>query len=283
MNALVIARFTIQEAISRRLVLAGLLISLGYVALFALGFHLLYDKAFERVEGAQARLTLGVAIASLVVLGLYVVNYLANFLALFLPVGAISGEIDSGTLHAVLARPIRRTEFVLGRWLAYALMMSVYVSGMTGLVLLVARWVADYEVPDALGAILLMCLGAILLLTLSLLGSTLLSTLANGVTVFTLLGLAWLAGMIEAAGRLLGNTTLLDLGTAVSLLVPSDALWRGASFFLQSPSLRAATSVGGAIPFFSNVPVAGPLVVWALGYVVVVLAGAAYAFGRRDL
>ena len=35
-----IARFTLQEAISRRLILAGVLISLGYIGLFALGSYL---------------------------------------------------------------------------------------------------------------------------------------------------------------------------------------------------------------------------------------------------
>jgi ABC-type transport system involved in multi-copper enzyme maturation permease subunit len=129
-----------------------------------------------------------------------------------------------------------------------------------------------------------MLLEGVLLLTISLFGSTLLSTLANGVVVFTLLGLAWLAGVIEFIGRVLDNETMLNVGTVVSLLLPSDALWRGASYSLQSPALLAVTgSARGGIPFFSSVPIATPLVVWALGYVLVVLAGAMLSFSRRDL
>jgi ABC-type transport system involved in multi-copper enzyme maturation permease subunit len=129
-----------------------------------------------------------------------------------------------------------------------------------------------------------MLLEGVLLLTLSLLGSTLLSTLANGVVVFTLLGLAWLAGVIEFIGRLLENQTMLNVATVVSLLLPSDALWRGASYSLQSPALLAVTGAArGGIPFFSSVPIATPLVVWALGYVVVVLGAAMLSFSRRDL
>src|SRR5579862_4179242 len=97
-----IARFTLQEAISRRLILAGVLISLGYLALFALGFHFAYDKGLENSASAESRLSLAVAFATLTLFGVYVVNYLASFLALFLSVAGISGEIDSGTLHAVL-------------------------------------------------------------------------------------------------------------------------------------------------------------------------------------
>ena len=128
-----IARFTLQEAISRRLILAGVVISLGYIGLFALGFHFAYDKALENSASTEARLSLGLAFATLTLFGVYVVNYLASFLALFLSVGAISGEIDSGTLHAVLARPLKRSEFVIGRWLGYAVMICVYIVAMTGL------------------------------------------------------------------------------------------------------------------------------------------------------
>jgi ABC-type transport system involved in multi-copper enzyme maturation permease subunit len=286
-----IARFTLQEAISRRLILAGVVISLGYIGLFTLGFHFAYDKALETTPSAEARLSLGVAFATLTLFGVYVVNYLASFLALFLSVGAISGEIDSGTLHAVLARPLKRSEFVIGRWLGYAVMISAYIVSMTGLILLVARSIAGYEVPDPGPALLLMLLEGVLLLTISLFGSSLMPTLANGVVVFTLLGLAWLAGIIEFVGRLLqnapdttGGDAMLNIGITVSLLLPSDALWRGASYYLESPSLLAMLSVSrGGIPFFSSTPPATALVVWSIGYVAVVLGGAVLAFRHRDL
>jgi len=285
------ARFTLQEAISRRLVLAGVLISLGFIGLFALGFHFAYDKSLENLTSPESRLSLGIAFATLTLFGVYVVNYLASFLALFLSVGAVSSEIDTGTLHAVLARPLRRSEFIVGRWLGYAVMLCVYIVAMTGLVLLVARLIAGYEVPDPTHALLLMLLEGVLLLTVSLLGSTLMPTLANGVIVFTLLGLSWLAGIIEFVGRLLqnapdttGSDAMLNIGIGVSLLLPSDALWRGASFYLQSPSMLAVMGVArGGIPFFSTTPPATALVLWSLAYVGVMLSGAVLAFKVRDL
>ena len=285
-----IARFTLLEAVSRRLVLAGVLISLAYVGLFALGFHFAYDKSIETATSTESRLSLGVAFATLTLFGVYVVNYLASFLALFLSVAAISGEIDSGTLHAVLARPLRRSEFVVGRWLGYAAMLAVYIVAMTGLMLLIARLIAGYEVPDPVPALLLMLLEGVLLLTLSLFGSTLLPTLANGIVVFTLLGLAWLAGIIEFVGRLLASApnatasdAMLNIGTAVSLVLPSDALWRGASYYLESPSLLVVVSAARGIPFFSASPPATALIVWSVAYVGVVLGGAVLAFRGRDL
>lgn len=285
MSALTIARFTVQEAISRRLVLAGVLVSLVFVALFALGFAFLYGEALKQAtfRPAGGSTLVVFAGAALTVLGLYTVYFLSSFLALFLSVGAISGEIDAGLLHAVLARPLRRGEFVLGRWLGFAGLLTAYVGVMAGVLLGLARLIAGYEAPDSGRTIALMLLGALLLLTVSLLGSTLLSTLANGVVGFSLFGVAWLAGFIEYLGGMLANDGMVNLGTAVSLLLPSDAIWRSASYYVQSPAYLAMATSGPALPFASAAPPAAPLIVWALCYLLLGLAGAVAAFSRRDL
>jgi Cu-processing system permease protein len=286
-NALVIARFTLQEAISRRLILAGALLSAAFLGLFAFGFWLLYNNADLSkisqgpVTNAQAEAAFGTIMT---VLGLYAVYFLAGFLALFVSVGAVSGEIDSGALHAVLAHPIRRAEFIAGRWLAYAALIVLYTGAMAGLLLLSVRLIAGYSVPDPARAAALIALAALVLLTLSLLGSTLFSTLANGVVVFTLFGLAWIGGLIEFVGQAIQNETMLNTATVVSLLIPSDALWRGASYYVQSPlflaTLRTATS---GMPFASSTPPATPLILWAAAYVLACLGGAVFSFSRRDL
>jgi Cu-processing system permease protein len=283
-NTLTIARFTIQEAISRRLILAGAVLSLAFLGLFVLGFSLIYHNNSELsgpLSDAQSKAMFGTVMS---VLGLYAINFLSGFLALFLSVGSISSEIDSGALHAVLARPMRRAEFVAGRWLAYAGLISVYVGLMAGSLLLSARLISGYSTPDPVRATLLMMLAAIVLLTVSLFGSTVLSTLANGVVVFSLFGLAWLAGIIELIGGLLANEAMLNIGTVVSLLIPSDAIWRGASYYVLSPLyLAGVQSVEDAIPFVGTSPPATPMVVWALLYPLAMLGGAVLTFSRRDL
>ncbi len=283
MNVLTIARFTVHEAVRRRLILAGVLLSLLFLALFALGFSLMYEREAAR-PAAQTRGQLLAIFGSLMTLfGLYAVHFLSSFLALFLSVGAVSAEIDSGALHAILARPIRRAEFILGRWLAYAGLVGLYVGLMAGLVLLIAELVAGYRVPDPGRAVALMILGAVLLLTVSLFGSTLLPTLANGVVVFTLFGLAWLAGIVELIGGFVDNESMVTLGIAVSLLVPSDALWRAASFYLQSPLAIQGTSGVGLTPFSSGSPPTAPFLVWSACYALALLMAAMLAFSRRDL
>src|ERR1700730_8127772 len=132
---------------SRRLIPAGIVVSLLYIVLFAVAYNFAQYRGAQVVTGARSRVLVGVGLASLTLSGLYIVNLLSGFMALFLSVGAISAEVDAGTLHALLARPMRRSQFLLGRWLAYALMISIYVVAMGSLVLVVAAVFGDYQAP----------------------------------------------------------------------------------------------------------------------------------------
>ncbi len=283
-HILIIARHTLLEAINRRLILAGVLLSLAFLGLFLAGCLFLQGRVQAAATNPQALPLFG-AVQTL--LGLYAVYVLGAMLALFVSVGAVSGEIDGGTLQALLARPIRRGAYIVGRWLTFTLIVALYVAAMAGALLLIARAVTGYAAPDPLSATGLMVLSAVLLVSLSLLGSTLLPTLANGVVVFSLFGLAWLGGIIEFVGGALRNDAMRDLGIAVSLLVPSDALWRGASYYVQSPLLLAANSAAaanaGGLPFISTVPPTAAMVAWSAVYPLIALALAIAAFARRDL
>jgi Cu-processing system permease protein len=298
-NMLVVARWTVLEARRRRLVLAGVVLSLAFVVLFAVGFALLYSSQEQSLVGAQGPATATVGMAGpreellvmstvLVVLGLYGVQFLATLLGLFLGVASVSPEVDSGALHAVLARPLSRLDYLLGRFLALAAMLTAYVVVMSGSLLLTARIVAGYEAGDAARAVGLMLLQVYILLAVSLLGSTVLPTLANGVVMLALFGLAWLGGIIGFIGTIPpGNDIMANLGTAVSLLLPADAVWRGASYHVLPPSLLVASSFvnrgGVELPFASTTPMAPAMLTWALAYPAACLAAAAAWFGRRDL
>jgi Cu-processing system permease protein len=279
-RALAVARFTLAEAVSRKLVLAGVLLSVAFVGLYAVGFSFLYAEITAEGGGEDAI----VAPTILAVLGLYAVHFLGGLLALFLSVGAVSSDVDTGTLHAALARPLARWEHLLGRWLALSGIVVVYVVVMSGALLAIAGAIADYRAAAPVGAVALLVLEALVLVTLSLFGSTFLSTLANGVVVFSLFGLAWLGGVVEFVGDLVANAAMTNLGVAVSLLIPSDAVWRGASYLLQPPAVTALLRADDAgLPFAGTAPIAPTMLLWALAYLAACLAGAFAVFRRRDL
>jgi Sigma-70 region 2 len=114
-------------------------------------------------------------------------------------------------------------------------------------------------------------LETVVLLTAGLLGSTFLPTLANAVVLFSLFGLAWLGGIVEFIGQTVANQTLANLGVAVSLLFPSDAIWRAASYYLQPPTFLGEAVGRGGIPFAALTPPTTALL------------AALRTFARRDL
>lgn len=285
---LAVARWTVAEAIRRRMVLVGALLSAVFVALFAVGYaYGMSDQLADQGPGLASATATLVTGTVLTMFGLYAVQFLAALLALFLGVGSLSAEVDSGTLHAVLARPLSRAQYVLGRFAAFGALLAGYCVVMVGVLLLVTRIVAGYQALSPPRAIGLVVLEMVVLLAVGMLGSAWLPTLANGVLMFSLFGVAWLAGIIEVVGSMLRSETMMNLGTAISLFFPSDAIWRGASFYAQPPAFLAATSGIGSgdvtIPFAGNAPMAVPMLVWALAYPAVCLGLALAVFRRRDL
>jgi Cu-processing system permease protein len=278
---LVVARWTVTEAVSRRLVLAAILLSAAFVGVFGLAFSILYGRA-EAETGGDANFPVFAA-TLLTVLGLYAVQFLAAFLALLLSTGAVSGEVESGTLHAVLARPLGRGQYLLGRWIASVALVSAYVVAMAGSLLLIARVVAGYQPVGPVKAVALLVLETVLLLTAGLLGSSFLPTLANAVVLFSLFGLAWLGGVVEFIGQTFSNQTLANLGVVVSLVFPSDAIWRAASYYLQPPLFLGEAVTRGGIPFAALTPPTTALLLRVLAYPVATLLAALRTFARRDL
>jgi ABC-type transport system involved in multi-copper enzyme maturation permease subunit len=134
-------------------------------------------------------------------------------------------------------------------------------------------------VPETPHALALILLEGTLLLTVTIAVGTRLSTLANGVLVFGLYGLAFLGSWIERFGTLFGDQTTQNIGVLTSLLMPSEALWLRAASLMQTPFMRQLP-----LTPFSSASVPSPAMVgWALGYIVVVLGLALWSFSRRDL
>ncbi|MCS7051085.1 MAG: ABC transporter permease [Thermomicrobium sp.] len=285
MKALVIARLTFREGLRKKLVLGVVLLSLVFVVLYVWGFHLFVQdwqtmEARRAARGATTTLPYEVFASAMVLLGLWTVNFLAGVMTIFAAVGTIASEIEQGTLHAIVPKPIRRWEIVLGKWLGYATMLVVYIGVMVAAVVVTARFVGGYAPPNVLQAYALIVLVALLLLSLTILGSTLFSTVANGVIVFMLYGMAITGGLVEQIGTALDNDVLVRIGVLSSLLVPSDSMWRLASYLVQP---RIAVNFLGPNPFGTTVPPSSLAVWYSVGYTTILLFLAMARFQRRDL
>lgn len=279
MSIFVIARLTFREASRRRILLAAAIFGLLFLIVYALGL-----SQIQKEIATQTRPIPGLVRSEMfnfiLMAGMYVVNFLSIVMAVLTSVDTLSGEISSGTIQTLVSKPVKRWEIVLGKWLGFAGMLTLYLVLMAGGVLLVANITLGYTAPNALRGLSLMWLNLILLLGVSLLGGTLLSTLANGVLVFGLYGIAFIGGWIEQFGSFLGNQTAVNIGVICSLILPVEAIWKRVAYEMQSP---IAGALGNFSPFSSQ-SVPSPLMVgYAVLYSAVALALAVRQFNRRDL
>lgn len=284
MMTLLIARLTLQEAVRRKLVWAVLALSALFIVLYIYGFQLVVDDvdAFseQRADGPREFLPRDVQMSIMVMLGLWTVNFLAGVMTIFAAVGAIASEIEAGTLHVIATKPLARFEIIAGKYLGFLTMIVIYISMMFGGVVLTSRFVGDYTPPNMLTGLALMVLVSTILLSLTMLGSTIFSTMANGVIVFMLYGMALTGGLVEQIGTSLDNDTMVRIGVLSSVLVPSDAMWKLASYEVQ-PSI--AVSLTGPNPFGAFVPPSDLAVRYAIFYCLAVVLASMLVFHRRDL
>jgi ABC-2 type transport system permease protein len=274
MHAIVtITGLTLHEARSRKILLAALIFGLIFLALFTTGLYFI-----DRLENArlpQRRMM----VASILMAGLYAVNFLTIMTAVLVPADTLSGEISSGIIQTVVSKPLRRWEVVLGKWIGFWIILLGYLVLMAGGVLLATRVIANYVPPNISTGLALMCLEGTLLLTLSIAGGTRLSTITNGVMVFGMYGVAFIGGWMEQIGTIADNAAARYLGIAASLLVPCESLWRLAAYHMQPKLVRDLQLT----PFSSASVPNGMMVLWAAIYVALSLAFALWQFRKRSL
>src|SRR6516165_6466912 len=199
-------------------------------------------------------------------------------------VDTLSGEIDSGTIQAVATKAITRSQLLLGKWLGFIGMLTLYVAlmmgGITTLTYLMSlRSLGGVAPHHLLRGMSLIWLECVLLLTVTFMFGTSLSTLTNGVLALGMHGLAFIGGWIEQAGALTHSPRAVNVGIAASVLMPSESLWRRAAFEMQSPLVGAM----GFSPFSNASVPSVAMVAYAGVYVAVALGFALRCFGRRDL
>ena len=277
MNLWIIAKLTVREAQRRRLLWVALVLGLAFIALFAVGYHFIYQEAITQMHQGQVASQLFSNF--FLTAGLYVINFLSIMMAVLTSVGTVSGEISSHTIQSLATKPLRRWEILMGKWVGFAAMLAAYVFTLSAGITLVVILIAGYVPQNWLGTIGFLVLEGWVILTVSLLGGTILSTIANGVLTFMLYGIAFIGGWVEQIGSLMQSEAAVNIGIVTSLILPSEALWRRAAYLMQPALIRDLPTNP-----FSTASVPSPaMVIYAGVYVLVLLAAALWCFGRRDL
>lgn len=276
MGVWIMAGVTFREAARRKILWTAVIAGAAILALFATGLHFqVKDAARNHIPPLIVH---QVQIA-LLQIGFYAVNLLTVVMTILTSVDTLSGEISSGTIQAIATKPLPRWQILMGKWLGFAAMIAIYLAGMFGGVAAVGYFIARVRPHGTVGGALLVYLECLLLLTVTFACGTKFSTLTNGVIVLGLHGLAFVGGWIEQIGALTSSPRLVTLGIVSSLLMPSESIWRRASFQMQSSLTRSLQFS----PFSSASAPSPAMVGYASVYLLIVLAVALYNFHERDL
>ncbi len=280
-TVLTVAGLTLREAYRRRVLLALGVLTLVLLALSSWGFsRLAAESGGSALTSGETRLTASIVL-NLVMFGYSLIAALGTA---FLAGPTLAGETESGIALSLLARPVRRSAFLLGKWLGLAAFGSGFVV-LAGLAqILVVRATVDYWPPEPATALGLLAAQTTVLLTLAVLLSTAISPMASGVVAVGLFCTTWVAGVVGGLGASLGNDAVERVGTVSRMLLPTDGLWRGAMHAFQDPSalLQFGNEDGQAFPFLSVAPLTGGYLVWAAVWVAMVWGLAAASFVRKD-
>lgn len=280
----ILTRLTFREAVRRRIMLAGLVLGIGFLIIYSVGLHFIYtsmaqDTAANLPNQSMAKVLMAEAMNFFLMAGLYAVTFLSVAMAALLGADTLAGEINSGTIQTIATKPIRRADVVLGKWLGFALLLGLYILLMAGGATLSMFLQTGYVPSKLFLGLGLIYMEAVLIMTVTLMFSAAIPALATGGIVFGLYGLSFIGGWIEQIGSLLQNDTAVKVGIIASLIIPSESLWRRATFEMQSP---LNGSFFGS-PFTSTSVPSLLMVAYAFLYLGFALFVAVRVFQKRDL
>ena len=255
-NVLTVAANTFREAVRDRV-------------LYNLVFFALLIMAAAIFVG---QISIGIEESIIVSLGLSAISVIGLFIAVFIGVGLVAKEMDKRTLYALLAKPVKRWQFLMGKFFGLVMTLAVNTAAM-GVGLVLAMWVVKH--PLEKGDLYVFVAVYLMLLKLSLLVSfaLLFSCFTSQFLAILFMALIYVAGVFAAGLRTMPGVDLLPAGM-VLLRVISYVLPNFENF-----NVLGVVAHGGRVP--------GSLVIYATMYAVVygatVLAMATMLFSRRDL
>ncbi|MFI5262281.1 MAG: ABC transporter permease subunit, partial [Candidatus Limnocylindrales bacterium] len=117
MNILTIARLTLAEAARRRLFLALLILTALAVALTGWGFAQLDNVTISTSGDLTPDAEKSLIVSQVLILVTFMFSFVLALSAAFISAPVMAEDLESGVALAILARPVRRLELLLGKWL----------------------------------------------------------------------------------------------------------------------------------------------------------------------
>lgn len=278
-----VARHAIRESVRRKVLLVVGILSLAFLALFWLGTREVFKEVHRTPTGIIPIDSQALTGGTLLGLAMFVTLFLGVVLAVFLTLGAVRGDAERGLLQPLVVRPLGRPAYLAGRALAAAVVCLPYVVVVFLAAVLLVRAVGGFTPGAVLVPALALAASILVVIVLSLLGSTLLGATANGIAIFMTFGAGLAAGLLGQIGEALDAHSLERASSVASWVLPFEALYEHGLHALTADVPGAAGVVIKLGPFGGAQGASGWLWPYLVVYLVAAGALAVRAFARRDL
>ena len=276
--------FALAESLRRRVVAVVLVLTVVFLGLYGLGANF----AFDEIEGR--RLIGGDLIdeqtltgSTLFGLAMFGTLFLGSVLAIFLTIGVVRGDAESGLLQPLVARPLGRATLVVARYLAAAATAAAYVLGVYAVALLITLALGDWSPDHPILPGLALALAVAIVAAISVLASVLMSSTAQGIAVFMVFGAGLVAGLLGQIGSALDSSRLERISEVAALALPFEALYQGGLYLLTSETFGLTSNLVELGPFGGAHEASAAAVAWSAAFAVAVIGVSLVAFARRDL
>jgi len=248
----VIALNTFRESLRDRI-----LYNLLFFALFLMGFSVLLGD-FTIAEQKKIVTDLGLA----------AINLVGVVIAIFVGIGLVSKEIERRTVYTIMARPISRAQFILGKYLGLALTLLVNVGIM--LAVFLATLLMD-RVPLHWGlfqAVQLIYVELLLVTSLALFFSTFSSSTVSAMMTLGFYVIGHLTGDLKGIAAKSSSETVKAVMQGLFYLCPN----------LEALNIKGQAAMGTAVPLSYQALASG----YGLLYAAALITAACAVFSRRD-
>lgn len=273
-----VAVLTFTEAIRRRFWLAGVLVCGFYVILGFFPIHVSARRAMYL--GGEVNDFVGAIMSTY---GAEMIEFFCFLFAVALSAGAISAELERGTLAVIVPKPLPRWSIYVGKLIG----VNLFLAPLTVLLVSLLQWAVWMHIhitePTLWRAMGVMYLYPLLFSSLTLLFSSLAGNLLATIMPLIMASTAWAEGLLKTFGYIFDVHSLKLAAKAVVYVVPLNPMSRWLERVLNFTVLQMLPGFGKPRFGPADPPANWIDLGWILGYALAAFAIGLVVFQKRDL
>lgn len=212
-------------------------------------------------------LTIGSEVKIVKDVGLSAISVFGVLTSIFVGVSLVFKEIDKRTIYTLLAQPVRRWEFVVGKYTGLALVLTMNVAAMSAVLLALVATYGESPVP-ILPAVLLILVELLVVTAFAILFSTYTNPILAALGTVVVYGVGHLIWSFELLGRRLPEGPGRAVCEVLYWVLPNFDRLDVKALAVHGIAVEPSYLAGGAL--------------YGLGYATAVLVVACVVFERRE-